>query len=613
MKGKERFIELWNDYLEGELDESGLAELQALIKEDKHLLELAADSYQIHRLLGLIAQDSPSRQESFVSETLARLPADDDRFVDQVMQHLPQGSPRRGKTAYMYLAKWSAVIATAAVITLIISLYFQRPIAENRIAKITGLSGSLQWTGDGGQVFHDLNVGTELSGGTIEGMVPDSWLELEFNDGSTVTISGNSMLTFSDHDQKKLYLKEGSVSGNVKPQPSGKPMLIYTRSALLEVLGTQFEVEAGLDITMLNVSEGNVRVKRLSDGNTVDVPAKHRVIAAADREMLPKPVPDSVDRWKSQLHLGPEGAYGKWSPKTATEEAKLRTIPLTIPQGLTIYTAALGVSRGDTPRVILQPGCRLRVKGLIASTHNVYFGITVMYPGGGFAGRFENIRPAIEFESGEDFEVFLNLQEFQLDPSLMKIKDKLPSAPFHLVVETVWCHTLDQPSGLEITEVEFLPPMTLVNLLPTEPPVMDIWAATSQGNLKIVKRHLAAGADINEAFVASGIPASGATPLHIAILSDQREVARFLIDKGANINAPAKDEHGGTPLHWAAVLGRVELARQLIIAEANVNARDKNGYTPLDATTYEQFSESKYRHEIAELLRDKGGESGNVQ
>jgi len=109
--------------------------------------------------------------------------------------------------------------------------------------------------------------------------------------------------------------------------------------------------------------------------------------------------------------------------------------------------------------------------------------------------------------------------------------------------------------------------------------------------------------------VAPGVLASGATPLHIAVLSDQRKVARFLIDKGADINAPAKDQYGGTPLHWAAVLGRVEIARQLIDAGANVNVRDKNGYTPLDATTYEQFSESKTRLAIAELLRASGGES----
>jgi hypothetical protein len=515
------------------------------------------------------------------------------------------------KAPRIRFAVWPWAVAAAACVALIASLYFQWPITEPEIAKITGLSGSLQWTGDGGQVFYDLSVGTELPGGTVEGMTPSSWFELEFSDGSTVTISGNSMLTFSDHEQKKLYLKEGNMSGNVKPQPVGKPMLIYTRSAMLEILGTQFEVESGLSTTTLNVSKGKVRIKRLSDGSTVDVPAMHRVIAAADREMLPAPVPDASRQWKSQLHLGPEGAYGKWSPKTATQEARLGAVPYTVPQGFTIYLAALEVSRGDTPPVMLQAGCRFRVQGHIASIHEVYFGVTVRYSGGGFAGRFQNIRPAVEFRSGEDFEVLLDLQDFRLDPSLVEIKDKLPSTPFHLVVESIWCHTLDQLSGLEIFEVELLPPATLGNMAPTEqpqPPITDIWAATLQGDLDTIKQHLAAGTDIDAAFVAPGVFASGATPLHMAVVSDQREVARFLIEKGANINAPAKDEYGGTPLHWAAVLGRVEMARQLIDAGANVNASDKNGYTPLDATALDQFSERKSRLVIAELLRESGGE-----
>jgi len=611
MKNDERFIELWNDYLEGEIDESGIAELQALAAGNEHLSQMAADGYQMHRLLGLIAQDSASRQDEFVRETLSRLPADDDHFVEGVMQHLPQRSSRRGAMARAPLAKWPFAVAAAAVIALSASLYFLRPASERPIAKVAGLNGSLQWTGDGGRVFYDLSVGTQLPGGTIEGMTPGSWFELEFNDGSSVTISGNSALTFSDYGQKKLYLKAGNVSGNVKPQPADRPMLIYTRSAMMEVLGTQFEVEADLVATMLNVSEGKVRIKRLSDGNTVDVPAKHRVIAAAGQDMRPAPVPDAANRWKSQLHLGPEGAYGKWSPRTATEEARLEAIGYTMPRGFTIYAAALGVSRGDTPPVILQAGSRLRVRGHIASSHEVYFGVSVMYAAGGFAGKFQTVRPAVEFSGGEDFEVLLDLRDFGLDPSLGEIKDKLPRTPFHLVLESVWCHTLDQPSGLEIIEVELLPPATSANPAPQPaPPVMDIWAATSQGDLDTVKRHLAAGTDIDAAFIAPGVVASGATPLHMAVLADQREVARFLIDEGANIDAPAKDEYGGTPLHWAAVLGRVEIARQLIAAGADVNARDNHG-TPLDATRHEGLSESEARLEIAELLRAKGGKHRN--
>jgi hypothetical protein len=235
-------------------------------------------------------------------------------------------------------------------------------------------------------------------------------------------------------------------------------MLIYTRSAMLEVLGTQFEVEAETATTILNVREGSVRVKRFSDGSTVDVPARHRVIAAADRDMSPTPVPHSVSHWKSELSLGPARTQGKWSPGTDTQEAKLGAIPYTSPQAMTIYTTGFGVSNGDKPPVTLQPASRLRVRGRIATPQKVYFGITVRQANGAFAGRFQTTRPAAELQSGQDFEITLHLRDFRLDPSLDSLKQELPSAPFHLIVETIWCHTLDKPAGLEIAEVELIPP-----------------------------------------------------------------------------------------------------------------------------------------------------------
>ena len=128
--------------------------------------------------------------------------------------------------------------------------------------------------------------------------------------------------------------------------------------------------------------------------------------------------------------------------------------------------------------------------------------------------------------------------------------------------------------------------------------------------MEAVKRHLAAGAEIDAPFVALGIPASGATPLHIAVLSDQSEIAQFPIEKHANLNAKAEDEHGGTPLHWAAASGRIEMARRLIDAGADVNAKDNSGFTPLDATNYDRESEKEAKLEIAELLPEKGGKSG---
>ena len=54
MSADEHFIELWNDYLEGELDKAGVIELQQILANDERLAQMAADNYRTHRLLGLL-------------------------------------------------------------------------------------------------------------------------------------------------------------------------------------------------------------------------------------------------------------------------------------------------------------------------------------------------------------------------------------------------------------------------------------------------------------------------------------------------------------------------------------------------------------------------------
>ena len=52
----------------------------------------------------------------------------------------------------------------------------------------------------------------------------------------------------------------------------------------------------------------------------------------------------------------------------------------------------------------------------------------------------------------------LELRDYALDPSLNRMKSKLPSVPFDLTVESVWCHTLYDQVGLSITEIELIAP-----------------------------------------------------------------------------------------------------------------------------------------------------------
>ena len=69
------------------------------------------------------------------------------------------------------------------------------------------------------------------------------------------------------------------------------------------------------------------------------------------------------------------------------------------------------------------------------------------------------------------------------------------------------------------------------------------------------------------------------TPLHVAAEYGSVELARILIDAGANVNV--QNEWDSTPLHVAASRGKVEISRMLIGAGADVDAQDEVGWTPL--------------------------------
>lgn len=258
---------------------------------------------------------------------------------------------------------------TAVVALLVITVIYQQVVREqpspkaidrpgnSPIARISGLSGPLTWRGDGGEVQTELNAGVELPGGTIEGLTPDSWFELTFRDDSKVTIAGVSMMTFSDSGQKKFHLNHGTLSASVVAQPLAHPMLVTTKTAELNIVGTRFEVEAELDSTLLQVREGKVRVRRLSDGQTVDVPAWHRILTLVDGDMLMEPSPPAVNNWKSQLHLGPECTYGKWQPASEGRPAVLQAIPFLAPQdkSIVLNLAGLPVRRSDMAPVTVMP------------------------------------------------------------------------------------------------------------------------------------------------------------------------------------------------------------------------------------------------------------------
>ena len=456
-----QFEELVSRLIDEDVSSSEMEELIDLAGEDESRLSFLVEQLETSDLISQ-SLDELRQSSLFVAAVDSRL--GEDPFVTRLRAALGNSGKSNNDTEQtVHQRKWLSrdstrafVLLTSLVIVFLLGFIAFQPPDETRVATITGLSGSLQWTGDGGVVSHELQVGDHLSGGTIEGLAPDSWFELRFTDGSTVSISGNSMLTFSETDQKHLRLREGNMTAEVTPQPKDRPMLVFTRSAMLEVLGTKFEVEAEPWSTVLNVDSGKVRLKRLSDGEEVHVAAQQRVVSSEGSILRTEPIPESTSSWTSRIQESGERMLGRWLPPGPAKLATLHSVPFSLPDDRTIFAIGVGVSEGDSRPVVTNPTSQIRIDGRMRPSKSLFIGVTLRHRNGDFAGRFQTILPAAEFSIDEPFHVDVSLSNFKLDPSLNGVKNTLPARPFDLVVESIWCHSLYDRAGLRVTSIELL-------------------------------------------------------------------------------------------------------------------------------------------------------------
>jgi uncharacterized protein len=73
----------------------------------------------------------------------------------------------------------------------------------------------------------------------------------------------------------------------------------------------------------------------------------------------------------------------------------------------------------------------------------------------------------------------------------------------------------------------------------------------------------------------------GWTPLHYACTNGHVEIATFLLDKGAAVDARSPNET--TPLMMAIRAGNIQLARLLLDRGADIRLRNQQGYSAIDA------------------------------
>lgn len=121
--------------------------------------------------------------------------------------------------------------------------------------------------------------------------------------------------------------------------------------------------------------------------------------------------------------------------------------------------------------------------------------------------------------------------------------------------------------------------------------------AVALGDGERVKSMLANDRSLLHSRSADGFPAAG-----LAIFFRHPELARWLIEEGADVNAAAENAQRVAPLHAAAAVCDHETTRLLLERGANPNAKQQMEYTPLHGAA------SGGDVEIAKLLLAHGAE-----
>ncbi|MBN1598075.1 MAG: ankyrin repeat domain-containing protein [Bacteroidales bacterium] len=125
----------------------------------------------------------------------------------------------------------------------------------------------------------------------------------------------------------------------------------------------------------------------------------------------------------------------------------------------------------------------------------------------------------------------------------------------------------------------------------------ELHEPAGRGDLEAVKEKIENGAKVDKKDIA------GQTPLMYAAEGGSIEVVKYLVEKGADVNAESGSKGRGTALIYAAAANRFEVVKYLLENGADINAT-----TPYQNETALVWSVAMGHTDVVKLLVEKGAD-----
>jgi ankyrin repeat protein len=137
----------------------------------------------------------------------------------------------------------------------------------------------------------------------------------------------------------------------------------------------------------------------------------------------------------------------------------------------------------------------------------------------------------------------------------------------------------------------------IVNVLLENKKDFDFFEAAASGQLDFVKRILEKEPDILNQYAVDGFTALG-----LSCFFNQKEIAYFLLEEGADPNISSNNDFKVAPLHSAAAISQIGIVNILLQHGANINAKQSSGVTALHSAAHNGAVE------IVKLLLQNGAD-----